>query len=154
MAKFLSATALLVLLSATTATAQWAVKLPQPTGPYQIGTTSFALVDEARPEVFTDGTKDHRELLVRCWYPAQPGPGAKPEPFWGKDTKEVGQLLAEFMRMPKNAFDDLARVQSHAYTDAPLSRSKSSYRFPLVWTAWWRRPTVDANRERLEESSF
>jgi len=76
MAKFLSAIALLVVLSITIA-AQWTVKLPQPTGPYQIGTTNFALVDEARPEAFTDDPKDHRELLVRCWYPGQSVAGAR-----------------------------------------------------------------------------
>ncbi|MGH9907440.1 MAG: carboxylic ester hydrolase, partial [Pyrinomonadaceae bacterium] len=130
MAKFLSATTLLVFLNITIATAQWTVKLPQPSGPYQIGTTYFALVDETRPEAFTDDPKDHRELLVRCWYPAQSVAGARPEPFWGKDTKEIGTLLAQFMRLPKTAFDDLAVVQSHAYTDVPLSNSKS--RYPVV----------------------
>ncbi len=150
MTKFLSATALLVLLSVTTATAQWTVKLPQPTGPYQIGTTYFALVDEARPEVFTADPKDHRELLVRCWYPAQPVAGAKPEPFWGKDTKEVGQRLAEFMRLPKTAFDDLALVQSHAYPDAPHTKSKSSYPV-LVFSHGYIPGFASQNTAQMEE---
>ncbi len=114
-------------VGASTAYAQHVVRLPQPTGQYQIGTTSFALVDGTRPEVFTDDPKDNRELLVRCWYPAQPAAGAKPEPFWGKDTKEVGGRLAEYMRLPKGAFDNLGQVQSHAYADAPLAKSKSRY---------------------------
>ena len=100
--------------SASTANGQHTVRLPQPTGPFRIGTTSFALVDEARAEVFTDNPNDKREFLVRVWYPAQPATGAMPEPFWGKDTKDVGQRLAEFMRLPKTAFDDLALVQSHS----------------------------------------
>jgi len=116
MIKLLSTAMLLVLLSPATATTQWTVKLPQPTGPYQIGTSYFALVDETRPEAFTEDPKDHRELMMRCWYPAQSVTGAKPEPFWGKDTKEIGSLLAQFMRLPKTAFDDLALVQSHAYS--------------------------------------
>jgi len=150
MTKLLSATVLLVLLIATTATSQWTVKLPQPTGPYQIGTTSLALVDETRPEVFTDDPKDHRELLVRCWYPAQPVAGAKPEPFWGKDTKEIGSLLAQFMRLPKTAFDDLALVQSHAYTDAPLSKSKSPYPV-LVFSHGYIPGFLSQNTAQMEE---
>jgi predicted dienelactone hydrolase len=150
MGKFLSTTALIVLLSATTSMAQWAVKLPQPTGPYQIGTTYFALVDETRPEVFTDDPKDHRELLIRCWYPARPVPGAMPEPFWGKDTKEIGPLLAQFMRLPKTAFDDLAVVQSHAYRDAPLSRSKSSYPV-LVFSHGYTPGFISQNTAQMQE---
>ena len=132
---FLSALAVVglaigLIVSASTANGQHTVRLPQPTGPFRIGTTSFALVDEARPEVFTDNPNDKREFLVRVWYPAQPAAGAMPEPFWGKDTKDVGQRLAEFMRLPKGSFDNLALVQSHAYADAPVAESKS--RFPVL----------------------
>ncbi|MGI8732051.1 MAG: alpha/beta hydrolase family protein [Pyrinomonadaceae bacterium] len=149
MSKFLTVLVLLALPSVT-GMAQWVVKLPQPTGAYQIGTTYFALADEMRPEAFTDDPKDHRELLVRCWYPAQPVPGAKPEPFWGNDTKEIGTLLAQFMPMPKTAFDDLALVQSHAYTDAPLSKSKSPYPV-LVFSHGYIPGFLSQNTVQMEE---
>ncbi len=58
----------------------------------------FDFVDATRPETFTEDPNDHRELLIRAWYPADGVTGAKPEPFWGKDTKEVGLRLAEYMR--------------------------------------------------------
>jgi len=117
----------LSFMGAVAAQTQHTVRLPQPTGPYQIGITSFALVDEARPEVFTDEPNDKREILVRVWYPAQPGAGTSPDPFWGKDTKEIGGRLAEYMRMPKTTFDDLALVRSHSFADTPLAKSKSRY---------------------------
>jgi predicted dienelactone hydrolase len=150
MRRLLSRATLLVFLSTATATAQWTVKLPQPTGPYQIGTSYFALVDETRPEAFTDDPKDHRELLVRSWYPAQPVAVAVPEPFWGKDTKQIGPLLAQFMRLPKTAFDDLALVQSHAYTDAPLARAKSSYPV-LVFSHGYIPGFISQNTAQMEE---
>ncbi len=150
MPRFLTATALSALLTVTTATAQWTVKLPQPTGPYQIGTTSFALVDHTRPEAFTNDPKDHRELLIRAWYPAQPAAGAKPEPFWGKNTKEIGALLAQYMRLPKTAFDELALVQSHAYTDAALTKSKSSYPV-LVFSHGYIPGFLAQNTAQMEE---
>ncbi len=150
MIKFLTPMAVLMLLTASIATAQWVVKLPQPTGPYQIGTTYFALVDETRSEVFTDDPRDHRELLVRCWYPAQPVAGVKPEPFWGRDTREVGQSLAEYLRLPKGAFDDLALVQSHAYTDAVIAKSNSS--FPvLVFSHGYIPGFLSQNTTQMEE---
>jgi predicted dienelactone hydrolase len=148
--KLLSTAMLLVLLSPATATTQWTVKLPQPTGPYQSGTTSFALIDETRLEAFTEDPKDHRELLVRVWYPAQPVAGARPEPFWGKDTKEIASLLAQSMRLPKTTFDDLALVQSHAYTDAPLAKSKSSYPV-LVFSHGYIPGFLSQNTAQMEE---
>jgi len=150
MRRLLSTATLLVLLSTATATAQWTVKLPQPTGPYQIGTTYFGLVDETRPEAFTDDPKDHRELLVRSWYPAQLAAGAKPEPFWGKDTKEIASLLAQSMRLPKTTFDNLTLVQSHAYPDATLSKSKSRYPV-LVFSHGYIPGFISQNTAQMEE---
>ena len=53
-----------LVVSASTANGQHTVRLPQPTGPFRIGTTSFALVDEARPEVFTDNPDDKRSSFI------------------------------------------------------------------------------------------
>ncbi|MEK6322549.1 MAG: hypothetical protein AABN33_12810 [Acidobacteriota bacterium] len=150
MGKFLSTTALLVLLSATTTTAQWAVKLPPPTGPYAVGTTRSSLVDTTRPETFTDDRSDHREVLIRVWYPAKPAPGAQPEPFWGRETQEIATRMAEFMRLPKSAFDDLARVPSHAYTDAPLAKSRSPYPV-LVFSHGYIPGLISQNTAQMEE---
>ncbi len=150
MAKFLSTTVLLTLLSVTTATAQWAVKLPQPTGPDAVGASRFSLVDTARPETFTDDPSDHRELLIRVWYPAKPAPGAQPEPFWGRETQEIATRMAEFMRLPKGAFDDLVRVPSHAYADAPLAKSRSAYPV-LVFSHGYIPGLISQNTAQMEE---
>ncbi len=133
MRKFLNTTMILVLLGATNATAQWVVKLPQPTGPDAVGATRFSLVDTTRPETFTEDRSDHREILIRVWYPAKPASGAQPEPFWGRETQEIATRMAEFLRLPKGTFDDLARVPSHAYADAPLAKSRSPYPVLVFW---------------------
>jgi pimeloyl-ACP methyl ester carboxylesterase len=44
--------------------------LPMLTGPYQVGVKSFHLIDESRPENFTqDNPDDVREMMVQLWYP-------------------------------------------------------------------------------------
>lgn len=149
MGKYLRTTAF-VLLSATTATAQWAVKLPQPTGPYAVGTTRSSLVDATRPETFTDDRSDRRELLIRVWYPAKLAPGAQPEPLWGRETQEIATRMAEFMRLPKGAFDDLARVPSHAYADAPLAKSRSPYPV-LIFSHGYIPGLISQNTAQMEE---
>ncbi len=150
MGKFLSATALLAILGVTTATAQWAVKLPPPTGPDAVGATYFSLVDTARPETFTEDPGDHRELLIRVWYPAKPATGAQPEPFWGRETQEIATRMAEFMRLPKDAFDDLARAPSHTYADAPLAKSRSPYPV-LVFSHGYIPGLISQNTAQMEE---
>lgn len=150
MKKFLCTTTLLALLGVTTVTAQWAVKLPQPTGPEAVGATRFSLVDTTRPETYTEDKSDHRELLIRVWYPAKPATTAQPEPFWGRETQEIATRMAEFLRLPKGAFDDLARVPSHAYTDAPLAKSRSPY--PVLVFSHGQIPGLAAqNTAQMEE---
>ncbi len=146
----LSATALLVMGSGTPAGGQWVVTLPRPTGPSAVGTTRFSLVDAARPETFTEDSSDRREVLVRIWYPATPMSGARPEPLWGAETQEIATRMAEFMRLPKGVFDDLARAPSHAYTDAPVAQSLAPYPL-LVFSHGYIPGLIAQNTAQMEE---
>ncbi len=86
-------------------------RLPEPTGPHQVGVTRLHLVDRARPETFTPNPEDHRELMVQVWYPAQVEPDARP----------AGYLDVPFQ------FSHLSLVRTHSYLDAPVSNTRSSY---------------------------
>jgi len=86
--------------------------LPEPTGPYQIGTTNLYLVDDTRAEMFTPNPDDNREFMVRVWYPAQVIPGSKAAPL---------------MEHPPFQFSHLSLVNTHAYQDAPISNAQSAY---------------------------
>jgi predicted dienelactone hydrolase len=46
-------------------------ELPEPNGPYPVGTTELHLVDHDRADPWVAGAT--RELMVSVWYPAQPG---------------------------------------------------------------------------------
>src|ERR1700756_3969807 len=50
--------------------------LPEPTGPYPVGTTSLWLKDTSRPDPWAAGV-DTRELMVSLWYPAVPSDGPR-----------------------------------------------------------------------------
>ena len=45
---------------------------PEPTGPYRVGTVTYAWEDTTRPETYSDDPNDHRELPVQVWYPVDP----------------------------------------------------------------------------------
>ncbi|MDA2809506.1 hypothetical protein O4J56_02540 [Nocardiopsis sp. RSe5-2] len=64
--------------------------LPDPTGPYDVGTAELRLVDEDRTTPWTD---DVRELAVSVWYPARHGPGDEPAPY---ADQRVGDLFTEY----------------------------------------------------------
>ncbi|MFG1869742.1 alpha/beta hydrolase family protein [Micromonospora arborensis] len=44
--------------------------LPQPTGPYRVGTVSLHLIDRSRRDPLA-GPRRYRELMVSVWYPAR-----------------------------------------------------------------------------------
>jgi predicted dienelactone hydrolase len=46
-------------------------RLPKPTGPYLVGTTTLYLKDSSRIEDAAPGGQQARELVVQIWYPAQ-----------------------------------------------------------------------------------
>jgi dienelactone hydrolase len=46
--------------------------LPQPTGPYAVGTTTLYLKDPSRTAEGAPGSGSARELMVQIWYPAEP----------------------------------------------------------------------------------
>lgn len=43
--------------------------LPRLTGPYGVGVRTMHLVDQTRPENFTNDTDDFREMMIQVWYP-------------------------------------------------------------------------------------
>ncbi len=103
--------------------------LPEPNGPYEVGTASTVLVDTSREELFTSDLSDHREVPVRVWYPAKPDPKAKPEGYWS-DHPEYSRYLAEELGLPSFSLDHLRLVKTHSYRDAPLSDALAVY--PVV----------------------
>src|SRR5215211_3352780 len=55
-------------------------RFPDPSGPYEVGTSTYHWVDADRPEVFTDDSDDRRELMVQVWYPAEEDPHPRAPP--------------------------------------------------------------------------
>jgi predicted dienelactone hydrolase len=98
-------------------------RLRHPSGSFAIGTTRFSLVDSSRAETFTDDTSDRREILVQCWYPAEPDTSAQPESLW-HPASEIGKVLFGRIGFLLNYLD---LVQTHSYRDAPLYGSQTSY---------------------------
>lgn len=91
--------------------------LPAPTGPHAIGTFTFTVTDASRPELFTDDPNDVRTLPAQVWYPAEPVPGARTEPY----VRDAGAFrgLTDFAGLPEWSLSYLGVAETHAIPDAP-----------------------------------
>ncbi|MBN1223363.1 MAG: hypothetical protein JXB23_08940 [Candidatus Aminicenantes bacterium] len=123
----------LVLLSAALPWFFPVVDLPKPTGPFSVGTESIHLVDSSRSEDFTAEPGDHRELMARAWYPAEPDPGSKPIPYWEK-ANIVGSVRVKddlhrwgLTWIPTYFFNHFSLMKTNSYPDAPVSTAQRSY---------------------------
>ena len=101
-------------------------QLPEPTGQYAVGTTSFAFTDDSRPEIFTDTPDDKRLVYVQVWYPAESTAGHTRMPMW-IDPKKITPALAKDFGVPEFVFSHFDLIKSNSYLDAPLAEQESAY---------------------------
>jgi predicted dienelactone hydrolase len=118
---------LCLLILAAGRCASEGLNLPDPTGPYAVGTTHLLFVDESRPEVFTDEPDDRREVTVRAWYPADSVEGAALAPYY-----EDGDGIVRNFSYPAA----LANIETHSLIDVPVSAKDDKYPVLLFNHGW------------------
>jgi predicted dienelactone hydrolase len=119
---------LLVLIVAAALPALLPVfRLPEPTGPYAVGTRYFYWIDKSHPDTYTPDPDDYREVSVQVWYPAELTGDEDPIRYM---RKEAGRALAEFLDLPSPLFDHFALVRTHAYLNASVAQTQTP--FPVI----------------------
>jgi dienelactone hydrolase len=99
--------------------------LPEPTGPYPVGTASVWLTDTSRPDPWVSGV-NARELMVSLWYPAVPSDGRRARYM----TPAESRLQLTSRGITGIPPDTLSTVETNAVSDArPAGRQRS---LPLV----------------------
>lgn len=104
-------------------------KLPQPTGPFLIGTKTFHWIDTERDDAYSPNI--FRELMVQMWYPADAVLG-KPLNY---AQEKLPAIVAELSRQLKKGSPWMWRmllnnIKTHTYTNAALSHSVQQY--PII----------------------
>ncbi|MEU4297638.1 alpha/beta hydrolase family protein [Kitasatospora aureofaciens] len=100
---------------------QAAAWLPQPTGPYPIGTTSLHLTDAGREDPWHPGHE--RELMISFWYPtARPAAGQERARYMAPSAGEhfgsdTGAGKLNYGLQPGST--DWSGILTHARQDAP-----------------------------------
>lgn len=93
--------------------------LPDPGGPYKVGTVTFQWTDPARLEGYTPAPDDQRTIMVQVWYPALPAESAKPAP-WMDRLDVVGPTIATYLHLPSFFLDHAGLVTTHSYAGAAV----------------------------------
>lgn len=97
-------------------------RLPDPTGPYQVGTRLLYLVDSSRQEIHGPFPRGNRELMVQLWFPAECPCGRLAR--YRRRTETT--LLSSYMSV----------LRTHSYADAPIAKSGPSFPVLLFNPAW------------------
>ncbi len=120
-------------------------RLPEPTGPHEVGTVSLHLIDENRSEIYGPEPGGPRELMVQLWYPADPDPAAVPAP-WSEDLDVIGPANADRLGFPSFVLDHLSLAVTHSYPDAPLSDARARYPVIVYSHGWTGFRTVNVDQ--------
>ncbi len=120
-------------------------RLPDPSGPFEVGTVSLHLVDEDRPEIYGSEPGSPRELMVQLWYPANPEPGTNPG-SWTDDLDQIGPANAERLGFPSFVLDHLSLADTHSYPGAPLSAAQERYPVVVYSHGWTGFRTVNVDQ--------
>jgi predicted dienelactone hydrolase len=102
-------------------------RLPEPTGPYAVGTRYTYWIDKERPDTYTSDPDDYREVSVQIWYPAELTGKEKPIRYI---RQEAGRVLNEFQNSPSFLADHFALVRTHAYLNAGVAQTGTP--FPVI----------------------
>ncbi|MBP1934529.1 alpha/beta hydrolase family protein [Ammoniphilus resinae] len=102
--------------------------LPQTTGVYQVGTTTFDWLDTSREELLTPDPKDYRELMVQAWYPIDSGIGKETAPYIPLTSEGIEKMAAS-VGLGK-AFAEVNKINTQVFENGELSNQKTKY--PVV----------------------
>ncbi|MBK7897259.1 MAG: hypothetical protein IPJ90_20705 [Anaerolineaceae bacterium] len=102
--------------------------LPEPTGPYAVGTFTTFLVDESRPENYTTAPNDNRELVAQVWYPAANRDGQPAD--YLPDLEIAGPVIAEQFGLPSFLVSHVNLTELDIWQDVPAADDGAP--FPVI----------------------
>jgi hypothetical protein len=124
--------------------------LPEPSGPFTVGTIVYELVDESRPERYAQtDPPPSRKLRVQMWYPAgravdpgnTAGSGGSPnyaEPVpWMADGRPQIRAIVRHHGFPAFIWDHTVLMRSNSFSGVPPNgRSATGMPVVLISHGW------------------
>ena len=118
------------------------ITLPEPAGPYAVGTFEYSITDESRVERYAPERK--RELYVEVWYPAEKE---------SADDYTVRTLYQELYEGDKNfisfLLSYLGHIPTHSHVNAPVA-SPDDDGFPVLLFSHGGMAFTSQNQQLME----
>lgn len=109
-------------------------QMPEPSGDYLIGTSTF-IVNDDRLENYTDDPLDTRRIKLQVWYPAETKDGYEQVP-WLLEGITISKALSKDFGFPAFTLNETAKVLSNSYLDAPINDSHAKYPIVIISHGW------------------
>lgn len=109
-------------------------RIADPSGPYDIGTRIYELIDESRKEIYS-GENEARRFTIQIWYPSEADSSAERAP-WMADAKIYAPAIAEHIHLPLFFLDHLALVKLPAFKETGVAESSDPYPVILFSHGW------------------
>ena len=124
--------------------------VPAPSGPYQVGTQSFVLIDNSRRELYS-GQDEPRKFMLQVWYPANPGSDTPVAP-WMNDAPIFARGISKYLDLPEFFLNHLELVKTPAYQDAQIEPSSDVYPV-IIFSHGWNGFAAQNTGQALELAS-
>jgi predicted dienelactone hydrolase len=121
--------------------------LPEPAGPYAVGTQTFTWQDNSREEAFTSKTGDKRRVVVQIWYPAEPTTN-KPVTYLPDPELRMGPF-AKSSGLPKFLLNHMRWVATNSHAGATMKAELTN--LPLVLFSHGLGGMKNQNSVQMEE---
>lgn len=99
-------------------------------GDYAVGTATFHLIDESRPELYgANPGRGARELMLQIWYPADAPTADAPvttAPYLDRPAIG-GPAIMRALRLPTFLLNHVGLITTHALVNAPLPAEQATY---------------------------
>ena len=93
--------------------------VPAPSGPFQVGTASFEIVDPSREEVYGGLQGRSRRFMAQIWYPAPDSAAGEPVVSpWVENLDVIGPALSRQFGFPGFMLSHTRFADAYAHPDA------------------------------------
>ena len=116
-------------------------KLMAATGNFDVSTTILHLIDENRPETYTENPDDNRELIAQIWYPVTDTAEAR-KAIYLPALDVIGPVVAEQFELPAFLFNHINLTQLDIYRGYTCSHGANPFScdYFFAWADWFTHP--------------
>lgn len=108
--------------------------IPAPSGPYQVGTSTYELTDSSRKELYSD-RQESRRFQIQVWYPAE-ARSSDERALWMERADIFAPAIAAHIHLPSFFLDHLALVRTPAFDAATVAATREGYPLILFSHGW------------------